>query len=160
MLKELFDTNCYYPLDNGEHFIYDDNINNIPVFLKEEEKWNLKIVNNSNNKVDFFQNDNCIMKDNAIKKCDWICFDHNKFYFIEAKDVRPSSRKKERKGAKDKFIDTLEFYKKYSFPIEMKKYAILNFRNNRIVNTANKTNKAIYKDLGLDYLETNMIEFN
>lgn len=160
MLKESLDTNCYYPLVKGKHFVYDDNVNNVPLFVKEDEKWNLQIVNNSTNQVDFFQNDACIMKDNAVKKCDWICFDQNNFYFIEAKDVKSSSRKKERKNSKDKFIDTLEFYKKYTFPIEMKKYAILNFRRSRIVSAANETNKAFYKDLGLDYIETNIIEFN
>jgi len=160
MLKDLLNINCYFPLGKGVHFIYDDNINNFPLFVEEAQKWNLKIENNSTNQVDFFQNDACIMRDNKFKKCDWICFNQNNFYFIEAKDVKPSSRKKERKVSKEKFIDTLEFYKKYSFPTNMKKFAVLNFRNIRLVNSSNNTNKAFYKDLGLEYLETNFIEFN
>ena len=57
MINELVETECHYPLYKGKYYIYDDNINNKPLFENENEKWNLTIINNSQKQVDFFQND-------------------------------------------------------------------------------------------------------
>ena len=91
-MEELLQSTSYYPLKKGDYYIYDDNIANKPLFLKEDEKWNLKIENKSENNVNFFQNDGCLMTQNELKKCDWLCYFKNDFYFIEAKDVKMKKR--------------------------------------------------------------------
>ncbi|MEL1245144.1 hypothetical protein AAEO56_12780 [Flavobacterium sp. DGU11] len=164
-MKNLLDKyDCLFPLNQGSYYINDDRETKKAVFVKEDERWTL-LIDNQKATIHFMQNEGCIMLDNAIKKCDWICFDDERFYFIEAKDVRPGQRKSERKGAKEKFEGTLKFYKEelgFSLDNFTEVYAILNFRNtNRITSAASKENKAHYKEtFGVTYEETNSIEFN
>ncbi len=162
MIKKL-DTTCHYPLTKGEYFIYDDNENNKPLFLDEDAIWNLKIVNNSDINIDFFQNDNCLMTDNNLKKCDWIIIFENEFYFVEAKNVKPSRRKQERKDAVEKFKATIPYFLNiYPEVKKMNLFVIMNFKSLRtITNAANKARKSYFNEtFDAEYIETNILKFN
>lgn len=162
MIQELIKTNCHFQLNEGNHYIYDDNINSKPLFVTEFEKWNLNIINNSNKDVNFFQNDGCLMKQNKLKKCDWLCFFDNTFYFIEAKDVKLKKRNEERKDAIEKFDATIPYYfNLYPILKSMKLIVIMNFRSPKITNASNKLKEAYFKEkYNASYKETNFIEFN
>ena len=162
MIEELINTNCFYPLNQGQYFIYDDDLNNVPSFVTEEEKWNLNIVNNTAISVNFFQNDGCLMTQNELKKCDWICFKEDKFYFIEAKDVKMRSRKSQRNDAVEKFDATIPYFLNlYPEIRDMRMFVIMNFRSPKITNASNKS-KATYfeEEYNAEYRETNILEFN
>ncbi len=152
---------CKSQFYKGKYFINDDKITKKGVFVNENEIWTL-FVNASKN-FTFIQNEGCVMTNNNHKKCDWICFDDINFYFIEAKDVKPSQRKKERRETKLKFKDTVDFYhNELNFNTNLEKHAILNFRNSRVITgAASKENKTFYfLNLGLIYDETNILKFN
>jgi hypothetical protein len=161
MIQELIATKCYYPLKKGNHFIYDDSINNVPLFRNEEEKWNLNLVNHSENPINFFQNDGCLMVQNELKKCDWTCFKDNEFYFIEAKDVKANSRRAERNDAIEKFKITITYYVDlYPTIKKMKLFVIMNFRSSKITNAANKAKEAYFdQEYNAKYKETNFLKF-
>nr|WP_315198061.1 hypothetical protein [uncultured Flavobacterium sp.] len=162
MIEKLKNTNCFYPLKNGAYFIYDNDVKNEPDFVLEEERWNLKIVNGTNDVVNFFQNDGCLMKHNDLKKCDWLCHRDKEFYFIEAKDVKKKNRKIQRNDAVEKFDATIPYFLNLYPSIKtMKLIVIMNFRNSKITNAANKA-KATYFDeeYNAEYRETNILDFN
>ena len=52
------------------------------------------------------------MTQNELKKCDWLCYFKNEFYFIEAKDVKMKKRNEERKDAVEKFDATIPYFQK------------------------------------------------
>lgn len=144
--------NNYYIIDNKKEEITD--------FVNKEDKWELEINIQSDEKNYFFDNERHIMNLEVCKKCDWLLFNNKDLYFIEAKDVRPTKRVKERKDAKLKFRDTIKFYKEnFTIPKNLKLNAILNFKNSReITGAASKENKAYYKEiLGLNYEEQNVL---
>ncbi len=162
MIEEL-NENCHYPLTKGEYFIYDDNKNNKPLFLTEDAIWNLKILNASETNVHFFQNDNCLMTNNQLKKCDWICVFQNEFYFIEAKDVANAARrKKQRRDAVEKFEATISyFFESYPDIKKMSLFIIMNFRNPKITRAANKARESYFDEIfNAKYIETNILNFN
>ena len=162
MIANLYKTACYYPLKKGKHYIYDDDKNDKPIFLKKKEDWNLKISNKSTENVDFFQNDNCIMTDNAMKKCDWICIYANNFYFIEAKDVKIKQRSKACKNAKEKFNDTIPYFLKYYPDLKEKTiFVILNFKSvSKLTRAVDKAKKMYYNtQFNANYKETNKLKF-
>lgn len=161
MIEELTESNCYYPLNQGIYFIYDDELNNVPNFLSENDRWNLKIVNDSENVINFLQNDGCLMIQNEMKKCDWICFDQNDFYFIEAKDVKPKSRSSQRNDAIKKFDATIPYFLNlYPNLVNMRLFVIMNFRSSNLTNAANKAKAAYFEDkYNAKYIETNILEF-
>jgi hypothetical protein len=162
MINELLASNCYYSLNQGKYFIYDDDLNNVPSFVSEGEKWNLNLNNNSNEIVNFFQNDGCLMTQNELKKCDWICFINNNFYFIEAKDVKMRSRSNQRNDAVLKFDDTIPYFiNLYPVIKTMQLIVIMNFRSPKITSATNKS-KALYfqEKYNAEYRETNILEFN
>ncbi|MGB0981389.1 MAG: hypothetical protein ACPGUH_04735 [Winogradskyella sp.] len=166
MIVSQLDKNCLYPLKEGNHYIYDNHLEHKPRIVKKDDKWNLEIVNNSEELVNFFQNDACLMTLNDLKKCDWLLIFKNSFYFIEAKDVGNVSRKKEeRQSAIAKFDDTIPFYlAKYPFLSSMKLFAIMNFRskkNSRVVMTGDQDRREYFKEKHkVKYSETNYLEFN
>lgn len=161
MIEELFNTNCFFPLVNGKYFIYDDDKNNKPLFLKEEDRWNLNIINYSHDKVNFFQNDGCLITQNELKKCDWICFKDDEFYFIEAKDVKLKNRRKEKKDAVEKFDVTIPYFiNLYPILNNMKLIVIMNFRSSKITSAANKSKESYFQEVhNAEYRETNILEF-
>ncbi len=162
MIKKL-DTKCHYPLKKGNYYVYDDDINNKPLFCNEDENWNLKIINKSNINVDFFQNDNCLMTDNNLKKCDWILIFKDEFHFIEAKDVKTKQRSKARKNADKKFEITIPYFTKlHPEIIKMKKHVVLNFKSNsNITRAADKAKQSYYSETyNAKYKETNKLNFN
>ena len=161
MIKELSE-DCHYLLKKGEYFIYDDDKNNKPLFLNEDDIWNLKINNDSEINVNFFQNDNCLMTDNKLKKCDWICVFNNELYFIEAKDInKPSRRKIERRDAVEKFNTTISYFSKtYPNLKEMSLFVIMNFRSSKITRAANKARESYFDEtFNAKYIETNHLDF-
>ena len=162
MIEELKNTNCFYPLASGTYFIYDNDVKNEPSFVLEGEKWNLKIVNNTVEIINFFQNDGCLMKQNELKKCDWLCFNNSEFYFIEAKDVKKKNRKIQRNDAVDKFDVTIPYFLNLYPSIKtMKLIVIMNFRNSKITNAANKAKAGYFdEEYNAEYRETNILEFN
>lgn len=162
MIQELLKSNCCYPLNQGQYFIYDDDLNNVPSFVSEEDKWNLNLNNNTATIVNFFQNDGCLMTQNELKKCDWICFVDNEFYFIEAKDVKMRSRSSQRNDAVLKFDVTIpHFIALYPSVKTMKITVVMNFRSSKITSATNKS-KALYfnEKYNAEYRETNILEFN
>ncbi len=162
MIKKLLESNCYHPLNAGQYFIYDDDLNNVPSFVSKEEKWNLNLINNTIEIVNFFQNDGCLMIQNDLKKCDWVCFFANEFYFIEAKDVKMRSRSSQRNDAVLKFDDTIPYFiDLYPIIKTMKLIVIMNFRSSKITSANNKS-KALHFDekYKAEYRETNRLEFN
>ncbi len=162
MIKKLLTSKCYYSLNQGKYFIYDDDLNNVPSFVLEGEKWNLNLNNNSNEIVNFFQNDGCLMTQNELKKCDWICFFNNNFYFIEAKDVKMRSRSSQRNDAVLKFDDTIPYFiNLYPVIKTMQLIVVMNFRSPKITSASNKS-KALYfqENYNAEYRETNILEFN
>ena len=161
MIQELIETKCHFSLKKGNYYIYDDNIKNKPLFLNENEKWNLLIINNSEKQVHFFQNDGCLMKQNDLKKCDWICAFENNFYFIEAKDVKLKKRNSERKDAVEKFMCTIPYYLNL-YPIikKMQIHVIINFRSPKITSASNKARQTYFdENYNAKYKETNRLEF-
>ena len=162
MIVDLLNKKCHYPLEKGEYYIYDDEANHTPKFVNDDEEWNIKIVNNSNFDIDFFQNDGCLMTQNELKKCDWISIFRNKFYFIEAKDVKAGQRKKQRKDAIEKFNATIPYYlETYPALIDLSLYVIMNFRDMvKLTRAANKA-KAFYfkEEFNAEYIETNHLDF-
>jgi hypothetical protein len=162
MIQELLKSNCYHALNQGQYFIYDNDVTNKPNFVSEDGKWNLNIVNETTEVVNFFQNDGCLMKQNELKKCDWICFVNNEFYFIEAKDVKMRSRSSQRNDAVLKFDDTIPYFiDLYPSIKTMKLIVVMNFRSSKITSATNKS-KALYFDekYNAEYRETNILEFN
>lgn len=162
MIQELTETKCFYPLNKGVYYIYDDNIENKPLFLNKDERWNLSIVNNSEKIINFFQNDGCLMSQNELKKCDWLCFFENKFYFIEAKDVKIKKRNEERKDAIEKFEATIPYFSNLYPNIEtMEIFVIMNFSSPKITNASHKLNETYFREkFNAKYKETNILEFN
>ena len=161
MIEKLFETSCFFPLKKGIYFIYDDDKNNNPLFVNENEKWNLNLINNSQSKVNFFQNDGCLMTNNQLKRCDWICYKENEFYFIEAKDVKPKSRRSERNDAVEKFNLTIPYFTNL-YPVinKMKLIVVMNFRSSKITNAANKSKEVYFQEVhNAEYRETNILEF-
>ena len=150
--KIILSKNIYFIIDNKNEERTD--------FVNENDKWELKIDVRNNVENVFFDNERHIMNLSETKKCDWLLFNNKDLYFIEAKDVRPTKRVKERKDAKLKFRDTIKFYKEnFTIPKNLKLNAILNFKNSReITGAASKENKAYYKEiLGLNYEEQNVL---
>lgn len=162
MIEELKNTTCFYSLENGVYFIYDNDELNKPSFVAEEERWNLRIVNDSNEAINFFQNDGCLMSQNELKKCDWLCCKNNDFYFIEAKDVKKKNRKLQRNDAVDKFDVTIPYFLNLYPSIKtMKLIVVMNFRSSKITNAANKSKAAYFDEkYNAEYRETNILEFN
>lgn len=162
MINELIETECHYPLNNGNYYIYDDNVNNKLLFQNENEKWNLNIINNSEKQVNFFQNDGCLMKQNELKKCDWLCVFENNFYFIEAKDVKMKKKNAERKDAFEKFEATIPYFiNLYPNIKTMKIFVIVNFRSPKITSASDKARSSFYNEnYNAKYEETNRLEFN
>jgi hypothetical protein len=162
MIQELIETECHFPLDKGNYYIYDDNINNKPLFVNETEKWNLNIINCSNKQVNFFQNDGCLMKQNELKKCDWFCIFENNLYFIEAKDVKMKKRNIERKDAVEKFEANIPYFLNLYPNIKtMKIFVIVNFRSPKITSASDKARSTFFDEkYNAKYKETNRLEFN
>lgn len=163
MIIDQLDKKCHYPLKNGEHYIYDNNESNQPDFVNEDKKWSLKIVNNTNDNVDFFQNDSCLMIQKELKKCDWISIFKNTFYFIEAKDVKSGRRKKQRNEAKKQLEQTILYYlENYPSIGDMNLIVIINFRNQGKITRADNKAKALFfkEEYNADYIETNYLDFN
>ena len=99
----------------------------------------------------------------GIKKCDWIIFNYNTFYFTEAKSITEKDyRKNARLDAYTKFEHTKKFYDNhFKFNYNIKKYAVLNFRENTNDISKAKLNelKFRYNDiLKLKYEETNFLK--
>jgi hypothetical protein len=162
MIEELINTNCFYALNQGQYYIYDDDLNNVPSFVSKDERWNLNLINNTVKTVNFFQNDGCLMNQNELKKCDWICFRQDEFYFIEAKDVKMRSRSNQRNDAVLKFDTTIAYFlHQYPSIKSMRLIMVMNFRSSRITSATNKS-KATYfqEEYNAEYRETNIIEFN
>lgn len=161
MISELTKTNCYYPLQAGIYFIVDDNLKNKPLFVDESEIWTLKLVNESQDIVNFFQNDGCLMKENHLKKCDWICIKNDEIFFIEAKNVKMKKRNPERIDAVEKFDATLLYFiDLYPMIKTMKVIVIVNFRSPRITNASNKSKEAYFNEkYNAKYKETNFLKF-
>ncbi len=160
---EKLDTKCHYPLKKGDYYIYDDDINNKPLFCKVDEKWNLNIINKSNINVDFFQNDECLMTNKNLKKCDWIIIFKDEFYFIEAKDVKIKQRSKAKKNAEKKFEVTIPYFLNlYPEIEEMKIKVILNLRStSNLTSSADKNRRNRYNvNYNTKYIETNSLTFN
>jgi|JI9StandDraft_1071089.scaffolds.fasta_scaffold413239_2 hypothetical protein len=150
--KIILSKNIYFIIDNKNEERTD--------FVNENDKWELKIDVRNNVENVFFDNERHIMNLSETKKCDWLLFNNTHIFFIEAKDVKPSKRGKERKDAKLKFRDTINFYKhNFNIPESSILNAVLNFRNNKeITGAASKENKAYYKEiLGLNYYEQNVL---
>lgn len=150
-------------LSNKIYFIIDNKNEERTDFVTKDDKWELKINITKESENTFFDNERHIMNLETTKKCDWLLFNNSNLFFIEAKDVRPSNRRKERKDAKLKFRDTLNFYKNnFNIPENIVLNAILNFRNStEITGAASKDNKIYYKEiLGLKYEEQNVLIIN
>ena len=123
---------------------------------------NLNLINNTINIVNFFQNDGCLMNQNELKKCDWICFFNNEFYFIEAKDVKMRSRSNQRNDAVLKFDATITYFLNLYPSIKaMKLIVVMNFRSSRITSATNKSKASYFQEeYNAEYRETNILEFN
>ena len=150
--KIILSKNIYFIIDNKNEERTD--------FVNKENKWELKIDIKSEDENIFLDNERYVMNLSETKKCDWLLFSNTHIFFIEAKDVKPSKRGKERKDAKLKFRDTINFYKRnFIIPESSILNAVLNFRNNKeITGAASKENKAYYKEiLGLNYDEQNVL---
>ncbi|MFY7810583.1 MAG: hypothetical protein ACOVQ2_02515 [Flavobacterium sp.] len=162
-MEKLF--NNYNKIDLSEnkiYYIFDDKENEKTNFVKSNEIFDL-IVDTKNN-LTFIGNERYIMNNtkSGIKKCDWIIFNYNNFYFIEAKSITEKDyRKNARDDAYTKFEHTKKFYNdNFKFNYNIKKYAILNFRvnTNDISKAKLKELKLRYKDiLKLKYEETNIL---
>lgn len=162
MIQKLINTKCYYPLEKGNFFINDNADKNEPIFTSENEVWSLQILNQSENTLHFVQNDNCIMTQNDLKKCDWVCFTSTTFYFIEAKNVKSGRRKNQRNDAVEKFMITIPYYlNSYNELKNMNLVVVMNFRNvSKITNASNKAKASYFKEtFNAKYLETNFLEF-
>lgn len=163
MIEKLINSHCYYPLTKGEYFIYDDAKNDKPSFVSKDQIWNLNIVNNLGAIVHFIQNDGCIMTQNELKKCDWVCFTNDTIIFIEAKNVkRKGRRKKQRNDAVEKFKVSISYYfKSYPEIKTMKLIVIMNFKSYSGITQASNKAKAFYfkNAFNAEYIETNFLEF-
>lgn len=159
-IETLIDSCCHKSITNGEYFIWDNPETKKGEFINETDSWTLKVTNSTKEDVHFVQVEDCIMNQ-STKQCDWVLFDDGDFYFVEAKDVRPASRKKERANAKEKFTSVVKFFEQYKNSQNRTKFAVLNFRSSRLLRAASQANLLWYqKELGLEYLETNYLEFN
>lgn len=162
MIQDRLEQKCCYPLKKGRYFIYDDNLKSEPRFVKEDEKWNLSLINKLELSIHFYQNDGCLMTQNNLKKCDWLCIDRMDIYFIEAKDVKLRNRYSARKDAKEKFEKTIQYYVGlYPDLNEMNLNVIMNFKSNSgLISTSIQSRKKYFKDkFDADYLETQILEF-
>ena len=160
-MKSLFNHENKIDLSrNNVYYLVDDKNSEITRFVSKNENFDLEIK--TQNDYIFIDNDRYIMNnaEERIKKCDWIVFNFQKFYFIEAKNVLDNYRKQAREEAYLKFEHTLEYYKSFNFEYSIKKFAVLNFRKqkNDISNAAMKELKEKYKTyLKLNYTETNQL---
>ena len=162
MIDFTLDKECLSPLAKGEYYIYDNNKNNIPSFVMSSEKWSLKIINDSFEEILFYQNDNCLMKQNELKKCDWLAIHQNAFYFIEVKDAKTNQRRKQRIDARKKFDSTVPHYlEKHQSLNKMELRIVLNFRvEHKLTRASHKYYRAYYKEsYNAKYLENQLYKF-
>lgn len=144
------------------YYIVDDKAFEKTKFVNSNEKFDLKVKTNEH--FTFIDNERHIMNiaGDRVKKCDWIIFNFEKFYFIEAKNIKKKNyRKDAREETYLKFNDTMTFFiYNYNFSYNPKMFAILNFRENTndISKASLKTLKAKYRlNLKLNYEETNFL---
>lgn len=144
---------------NNKYYIQDYKKEERTVLVNENEKWDFCLETNRTHSATLIDNERAIMTSINTKKCDWICFDSNKFFFLEAKKVNARSRKKARQDALKKFEASINFYHLIVSKINdlFETVAILSFDTPaRLKNSASfKQKKAEFKRrFNVDYDET------
>jgi hypothetical protein len=151
---------CYKILKDSVYYL-EDVKDAITRFKFKEEYWNLCIENYNSKEILLLENDSSVMKNEDSKKCDWVLFENNKLYFVESKDVKLSSRNKERGDAIKQLIATIEFYNSTIDLSTTKLFSQICFKSkSKIIKTGDQARKKIFSQYNSDFTEGNYISFD
>ena len=138
VFPDLVEDGCYKLISEKHTFIFE----NEKAFFVKKQPFHLHIENKTNQDIHFLQNDNCIMKNNDGKQCDYVIFNASNIYFTEVK-VTKNNLSNHRKEAIKQLENTIKFYSKlYDLKNFEQLKAVICFKNlKRIAPQASTSSK-------------------
>lgn len=138
----IINDGCINEIFEKHSFIFDDSITKKGIFVSAKDKFHLHIEKKHFDVLKFIQNDNCIMKSNNGKQCDFVIFDNEIICFSEIKATKENLSNR-RREALLQIENTVKFYFEKGLFINYQfKKALITFDNNkRIAPQASKSTK-------------------